>query len=284
MTKFTYLFTAIATVVLTACSDYNRVLKSTDPHYKFEAAKEYFVRGHYNRAATLLNDVLPALRGTEAGQEALFMHGLATLRAKDYEAASTILRKYYTDYPKGYFAEQAKYYSGIALYNAVPEVKLDQTPTYEAVTELSQFVEHYPLSPLAQDARNKIFELQDQLIEKEWLSAKLYYDLGSYFGNCSTGGSNFQACITTAENAIREYPYSKRREEFAWLIVRAKFDLANQSVVEKKQERLSNAIEEYQNFIDEYPESVYRQEAEQLYNKYNKQLNRPLNTETEEQA
>ena len=42
MTKFTYLFTAIATVVLTACSDYNRVLKSTDPHYKFEAAKEYF--------------------------------------------------------------------------------------------------------------------------------------------------------------------------------------------------------------------------------------------------
>ncbi|MBR1838747.1 MAG: outer membrane protein assembly factor BamD [Bacteroidaceae bacterium] len=285
MTKFIHILIAIAaTLIATSCSDYNRVLKSGDAHYKFEAAKEYYVRGHYNRAAMLLNDVLPALRGTESGQEALFMHGMATLRAKSYTEASKILSMYFTDYPRGYFAEQARYYNGIALYESVPEVKLDQTPTYEAVTALTQFVERYPLSPFAQDARNKIFELQDQLVEKEWLSAKLYYDLGSYFGNCSTGGSNFQACITTAENAIREFPFTPRREEFAWLIVRAKFDLADQSVLSKKQERLESAIEEYQNFIDEFPQSSHLKEAEQLYTKHIKDLERPAVAVDQEQA
>lgn len=275
--KLKILFAGIlAVTLLTGCNEYNRVIKSGDAFYKFEAAKEYYVRGQYNRAAMLLNEVLPALRGTEAGEEALFMHGMATLKAKDYEAAATILRKYYTDYPKGHFAEQAQYFCGVALYESTPEVKLDQTATYDAVTELNRFVERWPRSELASDARNKIFELQDKLVEKEWLSAKLYYDLGSYFGNCYTGGNNYQACITTAENALRDFPYTKRREDFALLILRAKFDLADQSIPAKKQERLADAFEEYQNFIDEFPESAGRKSADQLFSKYKRQGNQPV--------
>ena len=76
-----------------------------------------------------------------------------------------------------------------------------------------------------------IFEQQDLLVEKEYLSAKLYFDLGNYFGNCSNdGGSNYQACVVTAENAIRDYPYTKMREDFAILILRAKFELAKNCV------------------------------------------------------
>ncbi|MBP3228151.1 MAG: outer membrane protein assembly factor BamD [Bacteroidaceae bacterium] len=281
--KLRHLLVGLAAVAtLTACSDYAKVLKSHDAYYKYEAAKEYYTRGQYARTATLLNEVLPALRGTELGEEALYLHGSATLKAKDYDAAATILRKYYTDYPRGQFAEQASYNCGIALYKSTPEVKLDQTPTYEAVTELSRFIERYPRSPLTVDARDKIFELQDKLVEKEWLSAKLYYDLGSYFLNCSKGGSNYQACIVTAENAIRDYPYTPRKEEFAFLIVRAKFGLADQSVSEKKEERLVSAIDEYHSFIDEFPQSVHRSEADQLYRKYSRQLNRPIQTEEEE--
>ena len=268
-----------ASVIIVGCSDYNRVLKSNDALYKFEAAKEYYLNGHYNRVAMLLNEVLPVLRGTEVGEEALFMHGMATFYAKDYDAAATIFRKYCTDFPRGIFTEQARYHSGLALYMSVPEVKLDQTPTYDAVRELSKFVEQYPRSMLAEDARNKIFELQDQLVEKEWLSAKQYYDLGSYFGNCSSGGSNYQACITTAENALREFPLMTRREQFVFLVLRAKFDLAAQSVPEKRAERLRAAIEEYKNFVDEFPESTNRKEADALYKKYANRVELPDTTE-----
>ncbi len=258
--------------VLAACSNYSAVQKSTDPYFKYEAAKEFYVRGHYSRAADLLNQVLPALRGTEVGEEALFMHGLATLHARDYEAAATILKKYIDDFPRGRYNEQAYYNCAMAYYKNVPEVKLDQTSTYDAIRTFSAFLENYPRSPLANDAREKMFELQDQLIEKEWLSAKLYYDLGSYFLNCSSGGSNYQACITTAENALRDYPYMKRREDFLFLILQAKFDLADQSVLSRREERLADAIEEYKNFIDEFPTSSRRQLADQLYNKHTRHV------------
>ena len=38
-----------------------------------------------------------------------------------------------------------------------------------------------------------MFELQDKMILKAYLSAKLYYNLGAYFGNCTSGGNNYEA-------------------------------------------------------------------------------------------
>lgn len=65
---------------------------------------------------------------------------------------------------------------------------------------------------MREDAQNMIFTLQDKLVEKEYLSAKLYYDLGNYFGNCSSGGNNYEACVITAQNALKDYPYTTRRK------------------------------------------------------------------------
>ena len=42
--------------VLTSCGEYNKVLKSTDYEYKYEAAKEYFAKGQNTKAATLLEE------------------------------------------------------------------------------------------------------------------------------------------------------------------------------------------------------------------------------------
>lgn len=83
-------------------------------------------------------------------------------------------------------------------------------------------------------AQNMIFELQDKLVEKEYLSAKLYYDLGSYSGNAvySSTGNNYLAAIVTAQNVLKEYPYTKMREDLSILILRAKYHMAKESVLE----------------------------------------------------
>ena len=78
-----------------------------------------------------------------------------------------------------------------------------------------------------------MFDLQDKLIRKEYLNAKLYYNLGSYFGNCTNGGNNYEACIITAQNALNDYPYSNLREDFAILVMKSKFELAQMSVESK---------------------------------------------------
>ena len=252
---------------LSACNDYNQLIKSPDLGYKYEAAKQYYAEGHYNRASQLLSELFTSFKGTEKGEESLYLLGMSSLNAGSYQAAAEYLRKYYQSYPKGIYTEEARYHCAEALYRSTPEIRLDQTGTYEAVTEFQNFIEAFPASRLRPVAQDKIFELQDKLVEKEYLNAKLYYDLGSYFGNCFSGGSNYQACIITAENAIKDYPYTKHREDFAILILKAKFDLARQSVEGKREERYHSAIDEFYGFQNEFPESAFMPEATALYEK-----------------
>ena len=266
MRKVTFFVLLTAMSVLAACSNYSELLKSSDIGYKYEAAKEYYANGQYNRASRLLQTIITTLKGSDKGQESLYLFGLCNYYSGNYETAAAIFRKYYQTYPKGLYTEEAHFHAGLSLMEEAPDPRLDQTPTYEAVTEFQNFMELYPYSNLREQAMQHIFTLQDQLVEKEYLSAKLYYELGDYFGNCSNdGGSNYQACVITAENAIRDYPYTKLREDFAILILKAKFELASRSVEEKKEERYHNAIDEYYGFTNEYPESKFMKEAERLY-------------------
>lgn len=263
------LFTLLpaALLVLSSCNEYNALLKSTDIDARYEAAKQYYFGGQYNRASTLLYDLLAATKGTDRGQEALYMNALSHFKNKDYDSASDFFKKYYETYPKGYYHEDARLYAGLALFMNTPEPILDQTDTYKAISEFTGFIESMPASKYRQEAERCIFKLQDKLIEKEYASAKLYYDLGTYFGNCTEGGSNYQACIVTAQNAINDYPYSERREDFAILVLRSKFDLATQSVEAKKAERFQSAAEEYYSFQNEYPESKFMKKANELFEK-----------------
>ena len=271
MMKRTSLFLlGLLLLIISSCGDYNRVFKSADYEYKYEAAKQYYIDGQYSKAIVILQDVIAVMKGTDKGEESLFLLGMSAYKARDYVSAASFFRKYYQSYPKGIFSEEARFYCGKSLYMSTPEPKLDQTETYEAVTELQNFLEISPNSHLRQAAQDLIFSLQDKLVEKEYLSAKLYYDLGSYFGNCNFGGSNYQACVITAENEMRDFPYMSRREDFAFLILQAKYEMAVQSVESKKTERYHNAIDEYYGFMNEYPESKYQKAAQEIYNKSRK--------------
>ncbi|MBQ8099611.1 MAG: outer membrane protein assembly factor BamD [Bacteroidaceae bacterium] len=262
--QLTYLALILA---LASCGGINKVLKSTDTDYKYEAAKQYFMDGKYENANLLINDVLASLKGSERGDESLFLLGMCKYYKGDMVTANDYFRKYYTTYTSGVHMEEAYFLAGKALYLSTPGPRLDQTDTYLAVTEFQNFLETFPDSKFAPEARNLIFELQDKLVEKEYLSAQLYYNLGEYFNNCTMGGSNYEACIITAQNAIKDYPYTKRKEDFSILILRAKYDLAARSVASKMQERYNDAIDEYYGFINEFPKSKYLSEAEKIYNK-----------------
>jgi hypothetical protein len=81
----------------------------------------------------------------------------------------------------------------------------------------------------------------------------------------------------TAQNAISDFPYSERREDFAILILRAKFELAEQSVESKKTERFQNAIDEYYGFVNEYPKSKFLPKATLLFNRAKAFMAKPQN-------
>lgn len=267
---------------LTSCGEYNKVLKSMDYVYQYEAAKSYFGDGKYTKAASLLEGLTNILKGTEDAEESLYMLAMCYYNQGDYVTASHYFTTYYNTYPRGVFTELARYHSGKALFLDTPEPKLDQSSTYSAISELQMFMEYYPESKRKTEAQVMIFALQDKLVMKDYLAAKLYYDLGSYNGNASMtadgriNGNNYLACITTAQNALKDYPYTAMREEISILLLRAKYKLGSESVLEKKEERMREAIDEYYTFKNEFPESKYLKEVENIYkdaSKYVKELN-----------
>ena len=250
-------------LLLFSCGEYNAVLKSGDYEYKYETAKAYYAKGRYRQSAELFGMLLAPLKGTSYGEESLYMLGESNMKAKDYESAAMFFKKYYQAYPKGLYMEQARYNSAYALYKQAPDVRLDQTSTIEAITEYQSFLDYCPNTTLKEQAHAVIYELQDKLVKKEYLSAKLYYDLGTYMINSAYGGSNYAACVVTAQNALKDYPYSSAelREDLSILVLRAKYHMARQSVEEKRVERFRDAIDEYYAFQNDYPESKYMKEA-----------------------
>ncbi len=263
-----YVTLLVIALVLASCGEYNKVLKSSDYNYKFAYAKQAFEQKRYMQAATLLEDVVPVFRGTDRAEEALYLLGLSYYENKDYMTSGTYFKNYYQHYPRGQYAELARYYAGYGYYLDSPESQLDQTETLKAIEELQAFLDYFPKSDKVAIAQSAIFELQDKLVLKELENAQLYYNLGNYMGN------NYESAVITAKNAIKEYPYSKYKEQLEMLVLKSRYREATESVDEKKQERFRTVIDEYYAFINDYPNSDFRKEADGIFKVADKFVNR----------
>lgn len=264
--RFKSIIFAISAVLFVSCkTTYNTVLKSTDYDYKYEAAKEYYAAGNYGKCSQLLEDMVMLLKGTEKAEESLFMLGMCYYNMRDYETATLYLDRYYKTYTKGTYTELARFFSGKASYMQSPDIRLDQSPTITAINTLLEFLDFYPYSDKRSEVYDLLEVLRNRLAEKEYQSALLYYNLGSYTGNCVNGGSNYEACIITAENTLKTYPYTSHREDLMMMILRARYRLANKSIASKKEERYRETIDEYFGFKNEFPESKYMHEADKIY-------------------
>ena len=271
MSKKILFFSISTALLLSSCAnEFNNVYKSNDWTFRYEFAKEKFAQHKFTQASTLFGDMINVMKGTDNAEECPFLYGLSAFNDKDYESAADIFKKYYATYPKGDYAEQASFLVGESLYNCSPEPRLDQSETYSAMRAYQDFMDIYPLSSKKETAQNRLYELQDKLVEKELHSAKLYYNLGTYFGNCTSGGNNYEACIVTSQNVLKDYPYTTLREDFATLIMKSKYQLAASSVEAKRMERYQDAEDECYGFINEYPESKERALAEKYIAKCKK--------------
>ena len=270
--KFRFIMMSVAALILTGCAgEFNKVYKYSDMDYRYEYAKQCFAEGRFTHAEALLQDLITMKKGSDEAQESLYMLAMAEYMSRDYESASATFKKYFQTYPKGLYAEQAAFYIGQSLYQEAPEPRLDQSPTNGAINAYQEFLDLFPNSPLRQEATDRMYELYDKLTMKELLSAQLYYNLGGYFGNVNSNSeSNYSSCIIVAQNALKTFPYTNLREDFSVLIMKSKFELAENSSEEKKLERYRDAEDECYGFINEYPNSKNRPTAERFIAKCKK--------------
>ncbi len=265
-TKTGIIFMLFLAFVLGSCNEYNKILKSTDNDLKYTYAKKYFESGKYDRAITLLEELVPFFKGTSRAEESLYLLAQSYYNTKDYTSATEMFTTYYNTFPKGEYAEPALFYAAYGMYLDSPDARLDQTKTYKAISEFQRYMEIYPQSERAEQAKNYMFELQEKLAYKELLAAELYLRLGNYMGN------NYESAVITAREALKNYPYSKYAEDYQMTILRARYEYAQQSKLVVQPERFRMVVDEYFNYKNSYPNGKYMKEADKYYQEAEKKI------------
>jgi len=244
----------IILIILVACGDYNKILKSTDYEFKYKKAVEYYEEGEYTKAGGLFEELVNIYRGTSRADQIYYYYAKSMIGQKDYLMANHYFKTLLKEFPGSQYSEEAQFMVGYCSYLLSPKPRLDQTVTREAIESLQLYINLYPYSDRVDEANRLIDELQSKLVYKSYLNAKLYYDL-----------DNYKAASIAINNSLKEYPDSEYREELMYMLLKSKYLLAINSIEEKKEERLSSALDEYFSFVDEYPESDYRKEVDKFY-------------------
>ena len=156
----------IGLVGLSACGEYQQILKSKDPEVKYQKALTYFNDKQYIKAQTLLDEVTGYYRGTDRSQDVLIYLSRSYMGQKDYTSAAEYFQAYIRNYPKGRYIIEARFQVGHCYYLNAPDAKLDQTETKKAIEFFTQFVELYPESPYVNQAYEEMNELYDRLAQK----------------------------------------------------------------------------------------------------------------------
>jgi outer membrane protein assembly factor BamD len=264
--KKTPFFFLILVLTLFSCSEYQKLLKSDDAELKYTKAVEYFDKGDFMRASTLFDAIATYYKGTERSETVLNYMAKSYMGQKDYFSASEYYKTYVKTYPKGKYVIESKYMIGYCYYLDSPDARLDQTSTYKAIGAFQEFVDVYPESERVSQANKLLEELNNKLAYKAYINAKLYYNLGNYLGN------NYESAVITAQNALKTFPSTSYREELLMLILDSKYEQAIQSIEEKKLERFRNTIDEYYNYINEFPAGKYRKQADRILSESKKNV------------
>jgi outer membrane protein assembly factor BamD len=257
---------AVAIPLLGGCRGYEKLLKSRDYQMKYDVGIQYYEEGEYVRAAGLFDQVANIYRGTVKADTVKYYQAKSYYGQKDYLMAGHYFQELSSTYPNSAFVEEADFMIGYCYYKQSPRPELDQENTFKTITAMQMFMVKYPNSDRLIQCQVIITEMSDKLVEKSFISARLYYDLGYY-----------KSAIIALRNSLMEYPDTRFREELLFLILKSSYLLADKSVEEKQRERYQATVDEYYSFIGEFPEGNHAREAERIYENSNKYLKQNIN-------
>ena len=244
-----------------SCSDYQKLLNSDDTPTKYKEAEVYYNNGEYRKANRLLEQILPKYRGKPQAQRVIFFFADSYFQTKSYYLAAYQYENFVKTFPKSDRVQEATFKAAKSYYYQSPRFSLDQEDTYTAIEKLQVFLNLYPDSEFAEEANQMIGELQEKLEKKDFEIAKQYYTIRDY-----------KAAIKANENFISTYPGTKFREEALYTKFIASYEIAVNSISNKKQERFKELVQQYNTIIRYYPESLFLEDLDRKMLKVNKDL------------
>lgn len=255
--------------MLSSCkSEYEALLNGNDVDAKYEAAFDYFNHGKYSKAAQLFENMSILTSNTERDDTVQYYWGLCNYRYKDYYTAETNFSKFIMSFPYSPFFEEASFLRIDCLYRSTYRWELDQTPTYNAIKTISEYIIENPKSTHVPICKKMLDELNERLDTKAFENAKLYYKMERY-----------KSAVTAFKNILKDDADNIYREDILYYIAKSSFKYAQMSIESKQKERYLSFIDDYYFFIGEVEDSPYRREMDALFHRAQKALGRYTGSE-----
>lgn len=248
---------AFAALLCIACrSQYDVILEGMDAEQKYSSAMSLFEQKKYQKAAKMFESLSMLASGTERDDTVQYYLGLSNYRNKDYITAEANFNNFVEHFPRSPFTRDAKFYIVDCLYRSTLRYELDQGPSYKAITAISEYIIEHPDGENVKVCRIMLDDLTGRIEKKAFENARIYYTMEDY-----------KAARVALRNVLKDNADNSYREEILYYTAMSSYRYAANSVSAKQKERYLQFIDDYLNFIGEYPESKLRKTLDPLYKK-----------------
>lgn len=234
-------------------SKFEKLRASNDTAKKYREAVRLYEKKDYNKALSLFDDLVTKYRGTAEAEDLSYYFAYTHYKLRDYTTARYHFKTFADTYASSAKAEECRFMAAYCFYLESPTYSLDQENTIKAIEALQLFINLYPKSERVAEASKLISNLRDKLETKSYANAKLFLDIGDY-----------KSAVIAFRNSAREFPDTKYAEEMEFLTIKAQALYAKASFEIKQEERYNEAIQLYNEFVQNYPSSKYLKEAEEI--------------------
>jgi len=243
-------------------SKFQQILKNKDTDFKVKMAEKYFQEKKYSNAQQLFESVIQFVKGTPRYEQIYLMHANSYYYDKDYENAENLFKTFVEYFPNSTKAEEVEFMRANTYYKRSPKAELDQTTTVRTIQLMQQFIDGHPTSTRVKDATEVIDASRAKLELKDFKTATLYSDLALY-----------RAAAISYGLLSDGYPDSKNADQYKLLTLKAYYQFAENSFVDKQKERFDKVLAEYNDFVDRYSDSPLMAEAKKIKKQTDNYLN-----------
>ncbi|MBP5505612.1 MAG: outer membrane protein assembly factor BamD [Bacteroidales bacterium] len=257
---FTILIVVAAAVSAASCSSkFEKLLSGHNYGEKYRAALQYYEKEKWSQAAQLFENIAVNAQGAPQEDTVRFYWGMSNYNMKDYTTAQSNFNEFLLSFPASPFAKDAEFYMIDCMYRQTYRWELDQRPTEAALSYIKKYMIENPKSEKTKFCRVMRDDLEERLDKKAFEGARLYYHMEDYL-----------AAHYALKNVLKEDADNQYREDILYFTAMASYKYALNSIEEKQRERYMTFIDDYFNFVSEYPQSKYKTELDGIYKKVNK--------------
>lgn len=252
----------ISFMMIQSCTtEFEKIRTSNNPELIFEKANLYFNQQNYSDAQSLYELAIQYYRGKAEAEKIFYNFAYTYYHLSDFNTASQYFKNFVSTFYNSTDREDASYMAAYSLYRLSPNFKLDQTPSSKAIEAFQEFINLYPNSPKVAEANKLIDEMREKMERKSYAKAQLYYDL-----------KQFEAAVRSFQNHLKDYPGSKFEELAQYQMIKSSFELAANSVIEKREERYEETIVLANRYLEKIARRNYKNEVKEIIIKSRQRL------------